>query len=513
MSNSENNKRIAKNTLFLYFRMLLMMLVTLYTSRVVLKFLGVEDFGIYNVVGGVITIFTFLSGALGGAAVRFITYAVGSGELKEIRKVFSVLLSLHIILAGLVFVLGETIGLWFVINKLIIPVNRLDAALWVYHCSILTMIVSIISIPYNSLIIARERMNAFAYISIIEVFLKLAIVFLLPIILLDKLVVYAVLMLLVQLLIRFSYSIYCEKHFVESVVRPSWDKMLIKSVFSYISWSLTGGVAAVGYTQGINILLNIFFGPTVNAARAVSVQVQSAVTGLVNNFQMAVKPQIIKSYAVDDLDTMHKLVVASSKYGFALMLLITLPLIICINTILFFWLGIVPEDTDAFVLIMLVIGLIEPHRVAILNAVHATGEIKTFQICESLCLLLVLPLSYLGLKFLNLTAVHVMLIILFIQLLTQLVRLKIILPQISMNTTYYVKNVCCPIFRILPIVVIILMIYFHSERLSFGMMLRDMCLTEFLLILSLYFIYLDVTERVWIKHNIGKILSKLRSKK
>ena len=254
--------------------------------------LGVSDYGIFNVVGGVIAMLSFLNNSLSGASSRFITFALGKGNSEEIKQTFSTVLWVHLVISLAVLLIGETAGLWFVYNKLVIPTERMTAALWVYHCSILTTIVSIISVPYNSLIIAHERMNAFAYISILEVVLKLLIVCLLFYSSYDKLIAYAILYLAIQIVIRLCYNGYCSKHFAESRVRPHNYPQLTRKIFTYAGWTMNGYLAIVGYTQGINILLNLFFGPVVNAARAIAVQVQAAVMTFVQNFQTAIKPQI-----------------------------------------------------------------------------------------------------------------------------------------------------------------------------------------------------------------------------
>ena len=270
---STNNRRIAKNTLLLYFRMLLMIGINLYTSRVILQVLGVEDFGINNVVGGVITMLGFLTGSLAGASSRYITYDLGKGDMEIMKKTFGNILSIHLLLAGLVVVIGETIGLWFMTTQLQIPETRETAAFWVYQFSIISFVLSVISVPYNASIIAHEKMSAFAYISIVDAVLKLLIVYLLLVISYDKLIVYAALFCCIQIFDRIVYSIYCRKHFEETRSKLSFDKKLFKEIFAFAGWTMNGSLAVIGYTQGINVLLNIFFGPAVNAARGIAVQV------------------------------------------------------------------------------------------------------------------------------------------------------------------------------------------------------------------------------------------------
>lgn len=257
--------------------MLLMMTVALYTSRVVLNTLGVEDYGIYNVVGGVVAMLGFINGSMSSATQRYITFALGRGDIKHLQTVFSTALQIHILISTLIVILGETVGLWFMYTQMQIPVDRMDAAFWVLQCSILSTVVMIISVPYNADIIAHEKMSAFAYISILEGVLKLAVVYLLLVFSYDKLILYAFLILAVQLFIRSCYSCYCNRHFEESKYQHVWDKKLFKEMTGFAGWSMFGNLAGVFFGQGLNMLLNVFFGPVVNAARAVAIQVQNAI--------------------------------------------------------------------------------------------------------------------------------------------------------------------------------------------------------------------------------------------
>lgn len=497
-----NNKRIAKNTVLLYFRMLLTIVVSLYTSRVILNVLGIEDFGVFNVVGGVIAILGFLSGSLSGASSRFITYALGKGDEQELKKIFSSVLFVHFILAAIVIFVGETIGLWFVCNKLVIPVGRMTAALWVYHCSILTAVISIISVPYNSLIIAHERMSAFAYISIIEVVLKLLIVWLLIYLPYDKLIIYAILYLLIQVIVRIIYSHYCTNHFFESRTMPSCSSKRVKEICIYAAWTMNGNLAVIGYTQGLNILLNLFFGPVVNAARGIAVQVEAAVMTFVQNFQLATRPQIIKSYAVSDLQYMHKLVVASSKYGFYLIMIISFPILLCIASILRLWLGVVPDYTVVFIRIMLLGGLLQPLSLAMTTAIHATGNIRKFQIFEGTSLLMVVPLAYILLKIYHISPATVMYVYLLVELFTQYIRVLIVVPKIFMRYSYYLKKVILPI--ILPLLFFLFPLFYINlpYNLSFFPLLLYILTGCFYMSTCVYLLGLKKEERAIIHQYI-----------
>lgn len=336
---SENKRRIVKNTIFLYFRMFLVMGVSLYTSRIILQTLGVEDFGIYNVVGGIVIMFTFLNGSLGGATSRYITFTLGKKDYEALNKYFNVALVNHILIALIIVFFAETIGLWFLQEKMVIPENRLFAAFWVYQFSIVSCVCSIISIPYNATIIAYESMKVFAYIGIVEAIVKLIIVYILSISLIDKLIFYALLLCLLQVGILLFYWYYCNRKFKSCNFKLCKDTCIYKEMFGYVGADLLGNLSFVLQGQGLNILLNLFYGPVVNAARAIAYQVQGVVSQFSNNISIAVFPQIIKSYAEGKIKDMMILVEQSSCFTFYLMWLISLPLCLEAPYILKLWLG------------------------------------------------------------------------------------------------------------------------------------------------------------------------------
>lgn len=313
MQANSNNKRIAKNTLMLYFRMLIIMLVTLYTSRVVLSALGVVDYGIYNVVGGLVTMMGLLNGAMSVSTQRYLTYELGKGDMLRLKQVFSTCMTIFMILSLIVIILAETIGLWFLYNKMVIPEERMDAACYVYQFSILACILSLITNPFNATIIAHEKMDVYAYVSILEVALKLVIVYLLLVIPTDRLITYGILILASQFIVALCYIIYCWKKFSETHYHFYWDKPLFRELISYSGWNLYGSAAGLVKGQGLNILLNMFFNPAVNAARGIAYQINSAITQFFTNFYTAVRPQITKYYATGEINEMTKLVFRSSR--------------------------------------------------------------------------------------------------------------------------------------------------------------------------------------------------------
>ena len=395
---SENNKRIAKNTLLLYMRMLFMMAVSLFTSRITLAALGVTDYGIYNVVGGMVAMFSILSGSLSVTIGRFITVEVGKGDKERLKTIFSTSVSIQICMALVICLIAEVAGVWFLNNKMVIPVDRLYAAHWVLQLSILTFLVNLISVPYNAVIIAHERMSAFAYISILEVVLKLVIVYLLYVSPVDKLIVYAVLLALVAVVIRLVYGSYCKRHFDEAHYRFCFDKNLLRDMFGFIGWAFWGNAMVVLKDQGTNVLLNLFCGPAVNAARGVAMQVNNAVYSFVQNFMMAVNPQITKSYSAGNVNDMHKLIIRSAKFGFFILLMLLMPICANIDYILGLWLVEVPEHTANFIVLVLLYSLLDCYGHPLITGVLAEGDIKRYEIALTIIYFLNFIASYVFLK-------------------------------------------------------------------------------------------------------------------
>lgn len=385
---------MAKNAALLYFRMLLTMVVGLYTSRVVLQALGVEDFGIYNVVAGFVSLFGFLHGAMSSATQRFLSYEMGKKKDRNIRNIFSMSLNIHIIIALIVLLFGEIIGLWFISNHLNLPPERINAAKWVFHISLVSLMITIISVPYNALIIAHENMAIYAKVSILDVVFKLAIVFILTYMAFDKLKLYATLSLIVSFVVFIIYKVYCSLHYKESKFNFYWDKQLFKTLVSYTGWSLWGNIANVLSNQGVNILLNIFFGPVVNAARGVAMQASGALNKFVQNIQVAINPQIVKSYAADNIKYMHQLVNYGAKYNFFILIILSAPVLENTYKVLSIWLADVPPNADVFLKLIIINIIIDSVSAPLITSAQATGKIKFYQIVVGGILLLNVPLSY-----------------------------------------------------------------------------------------------------------------------
>ena len=394
---STNTKRIAKNTLYLYFRTFFVMAVSIFTSRVVLETLGIEDFGIYNVVGGFVAMFSLLSGTLTAATQRFITFELGKKSPKS-QKVFSISLGIHFVLAIILFLLLESVGLWFLNYEMNISPDRLYAANWVFQCSVLTFSLNLISIPYNASIIAHEKMNVFAVISIFEVLAKLLVVYLLMAFNGDKLIVYAISLLAIAGFLRLIYGIYCKRNFGECRFYLVKDKTMYLQMLSFSGWNFIGSTAGILNTQGINLLINLFFGVALNAARGVAEQINTAVNSFVLNFMMAINPQITKSYAAGDYKYLNMLVVKGTKYSFFLFWLFCLPLLFEADYILNLWLVDVPDNASTLLVCALVYTSCQLLSQTLYTTMLATGNIKRYQIIVGSLSILAFPLAYIFFK-------------------------------------------------------------------------------------------------------------------
>lgn len=393
-----NNKRIAKNTLLLYIRTIFLMLITLYTSRVILEQLGVDDYGIYNVVGGVVAMFSVISSALSSSISRFITFELGKGDIKRLTTIFSTSVNIQLGLSAIILLVGETVGLWFINYKMNIPADRLVSANWVLQCSLLTFCINLISVPYNSCIIAHEKMSAFAYISILEAALKLLICYMLIVSPIDKLIAYSLLMLFVAILIRFVYGLYCARNFEECKYRICYEKEIVKEMTGFAGWSFFPNVAWIFNTQGVSVLINLFFGVALNAARGIASQVESAVMMFVRNFTTALNPQITKYYANGDKENMFLLMCRGTKFTYFLTLLMVLPLFLETEYVLQLWLKEVPTHTVIFVQLSIIGSIINNIGNTCYTACQATGNIKRFSIVVTTVGFLVFPLTWLGFK-------------------------------------------------------------------------------------------------------------------
>lgn len=447
---SANNKRIAKNTILLYVRMMIMMIVSLYTSRLVLQILGVEDYGIYNVVGGVVSFIGFLNGSLNTATQRFLNYEMGRNNIEGMKSIFSMSMICYMGIAIVAMILAESIGYWFVTNKLVIPPQRLDAAIWVLHFSVLTFIIQLFIVPYNAAVIAHEKMSIYAYISVGSVIMRLLLIVVLQYVEFDKLWLYAMMMAVATIVEAFLYWLICIKLFEECHFQWRFDKQLLKGLFSFSGWMLSGIITNLLQIQGVNMLINVFFGPAYNAARAVAMQVNGAVNSFSQNFMTAVRPQIVKQYAEGDIDGMHRLVNNSSRFSFYLLFIMILPLILNMDFVLELWLKDVPQNTVFFTQLVLVDLLIVSAYGPIAYITQASGRIKEYQLMISVCFAMVFFLTW---AFYDLgSAAYVTFVIsIVIDIIGYVMRLWILQKLFSFPILEYVKEVLYPIFKVLVV--------------------------------------------------------------
>ena len=507
-NNTANNKRIAKNTLLLYMRMLFIMAVQLYTSRVVLNTLGVVDYGLYNVVGGIVTMFAFLNGAMVTSTQRYITFELGRKNIERLKVVFTTCVQIQLFISIAIVLLCETIGLWFFYEKMIIPENRLNAAFWVYQLSIFTMCIQVMSVPFNSDIIAHERMGAFAIISVAEVVLKLAVVFLLAIGDFDKLVFYAILIAIVQIFIQILYIRYCYTHFTESHLSRGYDKKLVNEIAKFMGWNVWGNLAGTLFGTGINLMLNVFFGPVVNAARAVAVQVETAVHQFSTNFMMAVNPQITKLYAQDNLPEMHQLLFRASKFSFFLLFALSLPVILETDFLLTLWLKNVPEYAVVFLRILLFIVIIDAVARPSMTAAAATGNVKLYQSLVGGILLTIVPIAYVVLK-LDGPPYSVYLVHLIICIVAFVTRLLVVRKLISLSLRQYFREVILRCGYVLFISgVLAWLIRCNMPEGVLGAL--TVCILSSILVLSIsYALGLTSSERSFIHQKCTEVIHRL----
>lgn len=499
----ENSKRVAKNTIFLYFRMLLIMAVSLYTVRVILSVLGVQDFGIFNVVAGVVTMFSFLSGTMTSASQRFFAFELGRNDGLQLKRVFSLSVTIHVVLGLIIFLCAETLGVWFLNNKMTIPIERLVAANWIFQFSILSFMLTIITSPYDAILIAHEEFSIYAFVSILEAVLKLVVAFLLKLLVFDKLITYGLLIFFTTSIISILFISICLKKYKESHYVFYWDKSLFKTMTSYAGWNMIGAIANIFKTQGSNILLNLFFGPIVNAAMGLAIQVSNSINGLIINFYMAVRPQITKAYAAGEKTYMMQLVFQSAKFSFFLLLLLSMPLLLETNFILHLWLKKVPNYAVLFTRLLLVNILIEAMNNQLIAALQSSGKIKHYQSVVCVMLLLILPISYVFFHF-GFQPETIMYVYMSITLLIFIPQILIVNKIIGMSIKAYLKEVIL-VMIIVAIVSFMLPIYIHLKmETSFLRFLIVGFSCLFSCLLTIYFFGVTKSERCLIASYINE---------
>lgn len=504
---SSNNKRIAKNTVMLYIRMGLGMVVSLYTSRVVLQTLGVEDYGIYGVVGGVVAMFSFLNTTMAGATSRFLTFEMGKGDKERLKDTFSSALIIHIGIALLVFILAETVGLWFLNNKLVIPEGRMGAAHWVFQFSVLGMFVGFTQVPYNATIIAHEKMDIYAYIELLHVFLKLGIVYLLVIGNFDKLILYALLILVVNVIIAMIYRVYCIRHYEESKFNANLNKDISKSILSFSAYNLLGNMGAVVNMQGTNFVINMFFGVIYNAAASIGTTISGVVTGFASNIMTAFRPQITKSYAQDNILEFQTLLSWAIKSILLIYSLIAIPVGFAIDEILSLWLVEVPVYADVFCQLLLISIFFETTRFIIIMGIHATGVVKFVSIFAGITFCLNPFIIYL-LYSLNLSPAYAYVSVIFVNIILSIINVFILKhnePRISL------RKLVAAILQVIFVVLITIGIVYFVCQYKTGRQFIDIIIigatSSILMCLLGFFVALNKEQR---QRALGIIRSKIK---
>ncbi len=501
--------RIAKNAVMLYVRMFLTMVVGLYTSRVVLAVLGVEDFGTYGVVGGIVAMIGFVNSSMSGATSRFLTFELGKGNEKRLADTFSSALIIHIGIALLVLILSETVGLWFLNNKLVIPAGRMPAAQWVYQLSVASAMLWITQAPYNATIIAHERMDVYAYVEILNVTLKLLIVYLLSIGNFDKLILYAVLVFLVSVLIRMIYRIYCVRHFQESHLHWVWDKSIMKPMLVYSGWNLYGALCLATRQQGTNFLINIFFGVVFNAASSVATTIQGVVKGFTYSSTMAFRPQIVKLYAQNNLKEMLRLMKSAMSLCIFLSLLVSLPLFVEINYVMHLWLVNPPVMAVEFVRLLIVSAFFALITLIFTIGIEATGYNRQMNIYTGSVFMLTIPVMYLFFK-LGCNVLYSYYCILganILIFLSNMIIFKHLVPKVRL-TEYmwmFLKTAIVVALSLLPV----LYINHYVEEGFLRLVINVTVLLVLLAVLS-YWLILDQSSRSYIRAKVQSVLRKIR---
>lgn len=503
-----NNKRIAKNTLLLYVRMLFMMVIGLYTSRVILDKLGEVDFGIYNVVGGFVTMFTVISGAMTTATQRFLSFEIGKGKDGNVKGIFSTMIYIHLFLALIILLLGEVVGVWFLNTHMNFPSERYGAANWVFQLSLFVFILDVINVPYNGALIAYEKMSAFAYFSIFDAVFKLAICYVITLTPYDKLVVYAVLMAVIQVVLLTMYFFYCRVKFKDCRFTGRFNKEYGRNVGSFVSWNLIGSLSGIAKEQGVNVVLNMFFGPAVNAARGVAYQVLSKLNGFVTNFQMAMNPQIIKNYASAELDNMYKLVFRGAKFSYLLLLTLSLPIVIEAPLILNLWLKEVPNYTVIFLQIAIFTALINTLSNPLIVTMHATGKVRDYQIVVGGLSLLTLPLVWVAFK-MGAAPYMAMVIAFAIEFVCHFARLYMLVRSIKFPMMAFIKNVTLRVIVITVFSLVLPILAYQSIHITIIRFLV-VCILSFISTIGLgYMLGFNKMDR---EHLRTKVVNIVRTK-
>lgn len=502
---ANQNTTIAKNTLFLSLRMVFVLFVSLYTSRVFLNVLGVEDYGISNVVAGFVSMFSFLNTSLANAIQRFYNAELGKNGSKGITKVYNTSLVIQGIIAFLVVALLESVGLWYLYEKMVIPSDRFEVAFWLYQFSTISAAVVIMQSPFTAAVMAYERMNTYAVISILEVILKLGFALALPYISIDRLLMYGAFYMVLSILTFLSYFIYSKKEFNELHFQRSYKKSMFKDMISFSGWNLCGTFACMIREQGLNMVLNIFFGPIVNAARGVAYQVSGALQGFVSNLSLAAKPQMVQSFATGDSSRTIKLMYTMSKLSFIFLFVLSVPVIFNIDYILHLWLGnVVPDHAANFVILVIITNFMNNLNAPLSNVVYATGNMRNYEVTFSVINLLIIPISFIVLK-LGAPAEMAFIVYLVMTVFVQIGCLLVIQTLTKISLSDYFMSLIVPIVIVACITLpLIYIINFYLQQKLIGIVIEYIVITLLSSVLF-YYVVLDSTEKKFVNNIIYKL--------
>lgn len=506
-----SNRRIAKNTLLLYVRMGISMLVSLYTARIVISALGEMDYGILNIVSGCVAIFTFLNGSLSGSASRFLTFELGRNNIPGLNKIFNASLAVHIFVAVILIVLCETAGLWILNEKLIIPADRMLSAQWAYQISIVLMVFSLVQVPYGAVVIAHEKMDIYAYLSILDIVLRLSLAFLLQIINGDKLIIWSIMTLIITIIYTSVYVIYCRRKFAETVLQVCRESLIYKQLFSFSLWNLIGSISGMLQNQGLNILLNMFFGPVINTARAISYQIQGTLTQFSGNFMLATKPQIIKLYACGQTKEMMSLVRFSACLAFYLTWVFTLPVSLELPYLLDLWLKEYPNYTISFSLLTLILSLILSIKTSRTTATLATGNIKATNLTVCIILCMTFPISYLLLHY-KFSPNSVVVVTIMMTFLGEIVAVGILKRYVQFSMLHYFITVYGRCFLVAIVSGVLPFLVHYLFEVEGFVRLVLVSLTSIMSVgLTIYFIGFTRQNRAKLTHELKRMLKKHRN--
>lgn len=491
-----SNKTIAKNTMLLYTRMLFNLIVSLYTSRVILQVLGVENLGIYQVVAGIVVMFAFINGSLAGATSRFLTFELGRGNLENMKRVFSVTVNVHLLAAGILFIVGETIGLSLVRTHLVIPEHQESAALVVYQCALFSTMLSLFQAPFNAAIIAHEKMDVFAYIGVLDTVLKLAICYLLYLIPNGRLIAYGVMLLMCTIIIQFLYIIYCKRNFQECIFSLQMDRATARPILAFSGWDIMMNFSLAAKNQGINIILNLFCGVVINAACGFANTVYGAISGFANNFMLSVRPVITKALAIGDYNKVQELIINSSKYSFNLIILLSVPFLFEGDFIIKLWLKTPPDYTTLFCQYQLVTCIISVLFSPLAFTIKATGKNKCFSIIDSLLFLSILPTTYLLLKA-NYSPVVPFVLEVVVEIIKSNIYSKLLkreMPSFKIYT-FYRKSVLPSILMAFAVIGSTMIVFLNFEGGGWGRFVSISATSTLMVLLLTYFYAFNDTMR------------------